>query len=115
MFLVASGALFLHGARPSKRAKHFLARPTYWAFPVLWKILKRSFLGNLPFAVASVRIIDVSTVDGLALPHLLGSSHGASPLHDNLKSVKPHFVYQWIKAQLFVAQTQTVFSQDANR
>lgn len=68
---VVEYSLMAHIIAETERAEHFLARPANGAFPVIGKVFKTCSFWNLSLAVASLRIIDISTGCRLALPHFL--------------------------------------------
>jgi hypothetical protein len=74
-----------------KGSKHLFSRPADRAFPILRKVFEPSPLGDFALPVAPVRIVDITAIRGLALPHLFGSGHSLLLLlqKETLHHVRP--------------------------
>ncbi len=74
----SSNAIFGNRTGPRERTEHFFARAAQGTLPVIRQVLKPRSLGNLSLSVASIGIVNIPAVWGLALPHFLGIPHAFS-------------------------------------
>jgi hypothetical protein len=63
------------GSRTCQRPEHFFTGTAHRTYPFFRKVPKAGALGNLGSAIASIRVIDVSTIRRLALIHFLRLGH----------------------------------------
>ena len=59
----------------AKGLENLLAGTADGAFPVIRKIVKLGSFGNFSLSVAFVRVVDISAIDGLTLPHFFRFCH----------------------------------------
>lgn len=78
-----------HRPGPGQRPEHLLARSANRALPILRKIFETSPLGHLALSVPSVRIIDITAVRCLALPHFFRFCHELVSFNDLRLQHKP--------------------------
>jgi hypothetical protein len=67
--------MFLYGTGAAERPEHFFPGAANRAFPIIGKILEMCSFGDLAFAIASVRVINIATAHRLTLIHLFGGCH----------------------------------------
>jgi len=86
----------------AQRFKHFFAGAAYRAFPVVRQIFELGSFGDLPLAVPSVRVINISAVKRLALIHFMWLGHLPSLKSPSkkLKSKLNHENTKWLKHEI---------------
>jgi hypothetical protein len=87
--LSAGMGLSRHRAWPCKGPEHLFARAAYRAFPVLRQVFETGPLGHLALPVPSVRVIDITAVCRLTLPHFFWFCHGLISLSNLRLQHKP--------------------------
>lgn len=68
-------ALRLGRSWSRKRLEHLFPCSANRAFPILGQVFEKSALRDLALSVSLVRVIDISAIDCLALPHVFRSCH----------------------------------------
>jgi hypothetical protein len=77
--------LYFNQSISTKWPKHFFAGTAYRAFPIVRQVIKLGPLGDFSFAISSVRIINISAINGLALIHFMRLGHLSSLLFNRLE------------------------------
>jgi hypothetical protein len=75
-------------SRTGQRPEHLFAGAAAGAFPVVGQILKSGAWRNFPLFISPGRIVNITAVGRLALPHIfgLGLFHRAPPLAKQLST-----------------------------
>jgi hypothetical protein len=86
----------------AQRSEHFFAGAAYRTFPVIRQIFKLGSFGDFPLAVPSIRVINISAVNRLALKHFMRLGHLPSLKSPSkkLKSKLNHENTKWLKHEI---------------